>query len=225
MRRLFFVLLALNLLYAAWSYEFTPTVPVEATGHSPLHYKEKNRLRLVDEVPEPVRRDAEVAGGPTMCRYVGGMDDLEYARKSVSRLRGVGVEGALYERSRREDSDYEVYLPSQSDAGKVRSQYAQVCELGYPAIIIRKGVSDWAISFGVYGDRKWPDQLMTLLTKKGLQPMMRRVSRSETRYWFRPEDKSLAQLNPKNLAKTFSRDEIRALPMKIMPCAENARAH
>ncbi|MDQ7074048.1 MAG: SPOR domain-containing protein [Gammaproteobacteria bacterium] len=151
---------------------------------------EREMSAIEEEVGEGVLLSKTESDGlhvtlPKSCFSLGPFTDLDAVKSATSKLAEQQIEVTQRELKERYLSSYQVYLsalPTLAKAKKVTEQLKQKKIRDY-YIILKRGAQRYAISLGLFKDKKHALRRMILVKKRGFQPKMLSRFRTRQLYW------------------------------------------
>lgn len=183
MRTLFFILLAGNVLVAAWLMADRPDQPPEAPP-VPANVPELELLSERDEPPSQSRPAVADNGRARECFMLGPFETEADARAVAGRL----GDDLLARETRRSQAEAEighwVYLPAMPSRERALEVARELSEAGLrDYYVVTSGDEENTISLGLYRDRSNAEGRVASIREMGFDAEMRRRTESVPRYW------------------------------------------
>lgn len=185
MRTVFFILLAGNLLVAAW---LVLDRPQSDAGPPPVpeSVPELTLLSERDGSPRMSSQEEEVPdnGRPRACLTLGPFETEADARAAAGRMQ----DAVLNREIRRSESEAEighwVYLPAMPTRERALEMARDLSEAGLrDYYVVTAGDQENTISLGLYGERANAEGRLASIREMGFEAEMRPRTESVPRYW------------------------------------------
>lgn len=186
MRTVFFILLAGNVLFAAW---LVLDRPEPEAGPPPVSDDVPELKLLSEREGSPRMNSSEESGGPDngrprVCMTLGPFETEADARTVAGRLE----EGLLNREIRRGQTEDEighwVFLPAMPTRERALEVARELSELGMrDYYVVTAGDRENTISLGLYEDRGNAESRLASVRDMGFEAEMRPRTESVPRYW------------------------------------------
>lgn len=186
MRTVFFILLAGNVLFAAW---LVLDRPEPEAGPPPVSDDVPELKLLSEREGSPRMNSSEESGGPDngrprVCMTLGPFETEADARTVAGRLE----EGLLNREIRRGQTEDEighwVFLPAMPTRERALEVARELSELGLrDYYVVTAGDRENTISLGLYEDRGNAESRLASVRDMGFEAEMRPRTESVPRYW------------------------------------------
>ncbi|MGK9067572.1 SPOR domain-containing protein [Stutzerimonas chloritidismutans] len=216
MRWLFFILVALNVLF--YVYQVTNPTKQPRPVINQERTTDRGTIKLLSETSAPARKSDLSAGDS--CLFLGGFDEEGIATALEQRLLSLDIDSVVHPLDMQAGVDYWVYLPPLVSRQASLRQLRELQSRNIDSYVITVGDLANGVSLGIFSRKDSAESVVSRLQALDYAASIRELPRAHRRYWVKVAQKGQRLLSNhmlQNLARDFP-----ALESQQMPCSSVA---